>query len=264
MQTYFQQVGSTRLRVASTLSDNEGIPLLVFNGIGAGLEVLEPFLRHLPVPSLLFDMPGVGGSQGRGLPMLPGRMSYYANLANQFLEENDIETANIMGVSWGGALAQEFSRRYRKRCHKLILAATSTGQISMPPRLSVMLHMATPLRYLNPNYFKNIAGDLYGGDFRTKDNVRRKHTKRMTPPATLGYLQQLTAMIGWTSVFWLHDLDVETLVMAGEDDPIIPMMNARFLARRLPNARLETFDCGHLFLLTRREKACELITNFLD
>ena len=42
-----------------------------------------------------------------------------------------------------------------------------------------------------------------------------------------------------------------TLVLAGDDDPIVPLINARILAARIPDARLRVVDCCHLFLLTR-------------
>jgi len=47
--------------------------------------------------------------------------------------------------------------------------------------------------------------------------------------------------------------ETATLVMAGKDDPIVPLVNARLICRLIPNAALEIFDCGHLFLLTRAE-----------
>jgi len=70
-------------------------------------------------------------------------------------------------------------------------------------------------------------------------------------------------LAGWTSVHWLHELKQPTLVMAGDDDPIIPLVNARLLTRLLPDARLEIFDCGHLFLLTRLDRSAVSIEAFL-
>jgi poly(3-hydroxyoctanoate) depolymerase len=70
-------------------------------------------------------------------------------------------------------------------------------------------------------------------------------------------------LAGWTSVHWLHLIRQPTLVMAGDDDPIVPMVNARLLARLIPNARLEVFDCGHLFLLTRLQRSVAVIEAFL-
>jgi len=133
----------------------------------------------------------------------------------------------------------------------------------VPPRPSVILRMATPLRYLSAGYFKRVAGAIYGGDFRTDDALAERYVRRMAPPTVLGYLNQLYALTGWTSVHWLHTLSQPTLVMAGSDDPIVPLVNARLLARLIPDARLEVFDCGHLFLLTRLAQSVETIESFL-
>ena len=52
--------------------------------------------------------------------------------------------------------------------------------------------------------------------------------------------------------------------MAGKDDPIVPLVNARLICRLIPNAALEIFDCGHLFLLTRAEESARAIEEFLN
>ncbi len=260
MQIYSDNVGRFRLRIISTIDDHEGIPLLVFNGIGASLELLEPMLDRLKVPAIAFDMPGTGGSPAQYVGLT---MSRFAHIGVSLLDKLDVPVANIMGVSWGGGVAQEFVRRHSARAGKLILAATSMGQVMVPPGPRVMLHMASPLRYLSSAYFKSIAPIIYGGDFRREPGLARAHAARMSPPSSIGYLQQLAAIGGWTSAFWLHKIQHETLVMAGTDDPVVPLVNARMIVNRIPNARLQTFDCGHLFILTRQEETVDTIQQFL-
>jgi len=235
-------------------------PLLIFNGIGASAELLEPLLLAIGRPVLTFDMPGVGGSS---LQLLPRRMSQLATLATEVLDLLEIETVHVMGISWGGALAQQFAYQYKDRCTGLILAATATGSLMVPARFSVLLRMATPLRYYSGGFFKRIAGDIYGGDFRRDDKLTSQHSKTMAPPSLTGYLYQLYAGIGWTSLFWLHHIKQKTLIMAGSDDPIVRPINARILAARIPSSTLETFDCGHLFLLTRMDDSVRSISRFL-
>ncbi len=258
----FHSIGTDHLRLAATHPPGaSGPPLLIFNGIGASTELLEPLMRRLTsIATLTFDLPGVGASKA-SLPVrrLPG----FARLANELLDALGIGTVNVMGISWGGGLAQQFARQFPHRVNRLVLAATSTGHLMVPPRPSVMLRMATPMRYLSAGYFKRIAGDIYGGDFRKDGVLTERHARRMAPPSVLGYLNQLWALAGWTSVFWLHEITQPTLVMAGDDDPIIPLVNARLLARLIPDARLEIFDCGHLFLLTRLERSARTLEEFL-
>ena len=80
----------------------------------------------------------------------------------------------------------------------------------------------------------------------------------------LGYLYQLLAMVGWSSLPWLWTLRQPTLVLMGRDDPLVPVVNGRALAHLIPNARLEIIDDGHLFMVTRPKETAERIEKFLS
>jgi poly(3-hydroxyalkanoate) depolymerase len=168
-----------------------------------------------------------------------------------------------MGISWGGGLAQQFARQHRDRVDRLVLAATSTGHLMVPGSPRVWMRMATPLRYFSAGFFRHIAGDIYGGDFRRDAALRDRFARRMSPPTLVGYANQLYALTGWTSLHWLHELRQPTLVLAGADDPIVPLVNARILAARIPDAELEVLDCGHLFIVTRLPRTVARIERFL-
>jgi len=258
----YVSIGSDRLRIASTdPAGAKGPPLLIFNGIGASAEILEPLMRGLArVRTLTFDLPGIGASQPSPLVR---RLAGFAHLAREVLDSHAVARVHVMGLSWGGGLAQEFTRQYPQRVERLVLAATSTGHLMVPARPSVLLKMATPLRYFSAGFFRRIAGDIYGGDFRTDAILAERYARRMSPPSFVGYLNQLYALAGWTSLHWLHTIRQPTLVMAGDDDPIVPLVNARILASRIPNAQLEVFDCGHLFVVTRLARTVARIERFL-
>jgi len=167
-------------------------------------------------------------------------------------------------VSWGGALAQQFAFQQSKRCRRLVLAATSPGHLMVPGKPSVLLKMATPKRYKDPDYLKKVAGDLYGGALRSSPDLVGKHLRHVKWSSDYGYYLQLAAGIGWTSLPWLPFLPQPTLVMAGSDDPIVPAVNGRILAKLIPDARLVTIDDGHLFLLTSASKSARVISEFLN
>jgi pimeloyl-ACP methyl ester carboxylesterase len=82
-------------------------------------------------------------------------------------------------------------------------------------------------------------------------------------PTLSGFLEQVFALAGWSSTPWLATIRRPTLVLAGEDDPLAPVTEARALAAAIPNAALELFDCGHLFVATRRERVLASIECFL-
>ena len=255
----FRDVGGHHLRILHAL-ERPGTPLLIFNGIGASADILRPLLKNIHAPVITFDLPGVGASRAS---VLPKRMQQIAALARNVMVELGVHRVSVMGISWGGGAAQQFARQYPETTERLILAATATGQLMLPPAPSVMLRMATPLRYLSAGYFKRIAGDLYGGDFRRSADRVERHIRMMSPPSIWGYFSQLYAIAGWTSLFWLHEVKMPALVLAGDDDPIVPLANARILVNRLPNAVLNVYDCGHLFVLTRLEQVSADINEFL-
>jgi len=261
VQIGLYDVGGQTLRVGIRRGDKERRPLLVFNGIGANIELLEPFLDAFEGPeAIVFDVPGVGGSP---TPRLPYRPSTLARLSARLLDQLGHQQVDVLGVSWGGTLAQQFAFQQANRCRRLVLAATSPGHLMVPGKPSVLLKMATPRRYKDPKYLKKIAGDLYGGAMRNAPDLLGGHLRHIKWSSDYGYYLQLFASFGWSSLPWLPFLSQPTLVMAGSDDPIVPVVNGRILAKLIPDARLVTIDDGHLFLLTSAKTSADVIGEFL-
>src|SRR5258708_10199351 len=111
---------------------------------------------------------------------------------------------------------------------------------------------------------RSIAPEIYGGDFRDDPELISKHAQAMSGASSRGYLFQLLAMTGWTSLPWLGSLRQPTLVLMGRDDPLVPPINGRILARLIPNARLQMIDDGHLFMVTRPVETAAIIEAFLS
>jgi poly(3-hydroxyalkanoate) depolymerase len=258
----FRDIGGQTLRVGVRPGDaSTTTPLLLFNGIGANIELVQPFLDALPGPdTTLFDIPGVGGSP---TPRLPYRPRKLAHLAANLLDQLGYTQVDVLGVSWGGIVAQQFAFQYRRRCRRLILAATSPGYVMIPAAPSVLFKMATPRRYREPGYMRTVAGDIYGGAFRDSPERARQILRHVRWSSDYGYYLQLLAAIGWTSLPWLALLPQPTLVMIGRDDPLVPAANGRILAHLIPDARLAVVDDGHLFLITSAEESARRVSDFL-
>ncbi|MFD1554854.1 poly(3-hydroxyalkanoate) depolymerase [Paraburkholderia silviterrae] len=262
MQIQTLDLDGQLLRVGVRRGRDDGVPLLLFNGIGANLELVEPFAAALDdVTVIVFDVPGVGGSPA---PLIPYRFSTLAVLSEKLLTRLGYAgPVDVLGVSWGGALAQQFAHLYPRRCRKLILAATSPGVIMVPARLSVLAKLVGPRRYTDPAYLKEVGAEIYGGAYRRDATLLDEHSRHIQAPRGRGYLYQLLAASGWTSLPWLGALRQPTLVMHGNDDPIVPLTNAKILAARIPKATLHVIDDGHLFLITRAREVAPLVKRFL-
>lgn len=255
------EVEGVRLRVG--IRPGRGRPLLLFNGIGANLDILRPLVEALDdVEIVVFDMPGAGGSPATWLPR---RMPALARLTARLLDTLGYDGAvDVLGLSWGGAMAQQFAISFPARTNRLVLAATSAGLLSLPPATSALLRMLTPARYGSSRYMERVAPDLYGGLARRRPDLVARYAALIRAPSQRGYLYQMQAIMGWTSAHKLHRLRCPTLVMGGDDDPLIPLVNMRLLYWLIPKSYLHVIrGGGHLFLLLRANECAAVLRRFL-
>jgi poly(3-hydroxyalkanoate) depolymerase len=224
------------LRVARWRAASKGrsvqLPILFFNGIGANIEAVAPMAELLDDRDFItFDMPGIGGSPD---PVVPYNAIMMARIASLLLEKFKVPVADVVGVSWGGAMAQQFALQNGAQVNKLILMATSAGMLMVPGNPAALMKMADPRRYIDPEFMNKHFKTLYGG----ADDGKGGHISRITPPSKTGYFYQLMAMMGWTSAPFLPFMKKETLIMMGGDDQIVPLANGKFLNMLIPNSEL--------------------------
>ena len=256
-------VRGRRLRVVERTGDGTAPPLLLFNGIGSSLELLTPFVDALPASRgvIRFDVPGVGGS---AKPVLPYHMTTFAPLVAKLLDALGHEQVDVLGISWGGGLAQQFAVQCRARCRRVVLVATGTGALMVPARPRVLAKMVSPRRHRDPDHAARIAGTIYGGSMRQHPERAAEllHTGRSGASAR-GYFYQLAAGSWWTTLPLLPLLRQPTLILAGDDDPIIPVANAKIMECLLPNAQLHLYQGGHLALVTEAAELAPRVEAFL-
>ena len=256
-------VGRQSVLVAVRRGTEPGVPLLLCNGIGASLGLLQPFVDALDpaIEVISFDVPGVGGSAD---PALPYNFALLARLVGKLLDELGHDRFDVLGISWGGGLAQQLAFQNPRRCRRLVLVSTATGSLMVPAPFRVLRKMVTPRRYRDPDYAMQVAAELYGGSLRDDPTrVRALMHDRARVGSRRGYLYQLLAGVGWSSLPALPFIRQRTLILAGSDDPIIPLVNARIMQRLLPHARLHVYDDGHLALVTAADELAPLIARFL-
>jgi poly(3-hydroxyalkanoate) depolymerase len=261
-QTRIITAGGQRLRVAIRKGDGTCTPLLLMNGIGVNLEVLQPFVDalHPSIEIISFDVPGTGGSPA---PRIPYRFSVLARLVTQMLDQLGYRQVDSLGVSWGGALAQQFAFQYPMRCRRLILVSTGTGAFMVPGNPSALAKIATPRRYQDPVHMEQIAGEIYGGKMRTRPEFAHEFARTVRLGSVLGYFYQMLGGVGWTSIFWLRKLRQPTLILHGDDDPLVPLVNAKIMQHLIPHAKLHIFHDGHLGLGTSARELAQVVEQFL-
>ncbi len=241
-----------------------GVPLVLCNGIGASLEVLDPLVEQLDPDTTVvrFDVPGTGASPDSPLPY---GFPYLAAVLGGLLRKLHLDARASTSSGCPGAARWPSSSRSRTRdaAGGLILVSTGTGAIMVPGRPRVLAKMVTPRRFLDHHYAAAIAGDLYGGTARDDPSVVEKlFDRQLMAGSRVGYLHQLLAGMVWTSLFALPLVRQETLIIAGLDDPVVPVANARIMARLLPHATLHLHSGGHVDLITNAAELAPVIESF--
>lgn len=244
-----------------------GVPLLLCNGIGANLELLQPVADALAepagrgIPVIRFDVPGTGGSPAVRRPY---RLRGLAAVARELVEQLGYSRADVLGISWGGALAQEIAYRHPDFCRRLVLCATSTGMVMVPARPGVLLTLASPMRYHRPSRLSDTGSRIYGGGFGEHHDLVKRFAGTARAPQPLGYYWQMLAGLGWTSACYLPRLPQSVLLLFGDDDPIIPLVNARLMSLLLRDAAVHRVPGGgHLALLTHLDQLAPVVRRFL-
>lgn len=233
-------------------------PVLMLNGIGMNLELLEPLARALPEREVIcFDMPGIGSSPD---PILPYTIPSMALTTAALLDRLGIAEVDILGISWGGALAQQFAFQHRARTGRIILAATAAGATMVPGNPAMLAHLSDPREYTVERTLRRNLASIYNGGGSGKVSLNAAKA-----PSPLGFSYQMMAFAGWSSVPFLPLLDMPVMVMADEEDQLVPPSNAHFLHNAIPHSRIEMFHGGgHLFMLSQRDRFIEKLRGFLD
>ena len=238
----------------------EGEPLLLYSGVWAEVRLWERLLPYLAgFQTIAFDPPGIGRSQR---PAYPLSMWSLAQMGTTVLDAFGLESAHVLGVSFGGAVAQQMAFSHPRRVRRLVLASTSFGGFAIPGNLEALWHFIHPRSY-HPERLEQVAGAMFGGRLRSEPQlVRSMHIRR--PTDTLAALYRMAGLFGWTSLPWLWAIGRPTLIVAGDDDPVTPLVNHEIMAALMPRARLHTVaGGGHLVLLDSAHQVAPVITGFL-
>jgi pimeloyl-ACP methyl ester carboxylesterase len=242
-----------------------GDPLLLVPGLGNNIGMWVPFMEQFQNRRIIrLDAPGTGLSS---TPIFPINVPALAELLIAVLDARKAPRADVIGFSYGGAVAQQLAFDHPTRVRRLVLAATNCGIGAIPGWLPAVTGLATPIRYYSPSFFDRTAAATFGGVTARDESVRQRMTnaRRSHPPAADGYAMQLLGIVGWSSWHFLPAIPHETLVICGDDDPLVPVNNARMLAERIPNATLEIVEgAGHLFLWDDAENLGQRIGRFLN
>ncbi len=194
-------------------------------------------------------------------------VSALAALAAAVLDDRGVDCTDVIGFSYGGAVAQQLAYDYPERVRRLVLAATNCGLGSFWGSPAVMAVMATPLRFYSAELFRARRGR--SSTAASRDATRRSGRAPAVRVAVCRRASTATRCscsggVGWSSWSFLPDIPHETLVVCGDDDPLVPLANAKMLAERIPRAKLAVVErAGHLLLWDEPERVAPQIGKFV-
>ena len=230
----------------------EGPRLLMFNGSGSTIDRMRPLLQVLAAHFnvVMHDQRGLGNTE---IPEGPYSMSDYATDAIALVDHLGWDTFNVMGISFGGMVAQEFAVTVPERVERLALLCTSPGG---PGGSSYPLH---ELRSMNEEERASVAMTIMDTRFTPEwleahpadklfvQGIRGDYGATPGSEAERGEIEQLAARR--THDVWerLGAISAPTFVGAGRYDGIAPLSNSEAIAQRIPNSELHVYEGGHGF-----------------
>ena len=248
----------------------EGEPLVLIYGYSGHSRL---WYRQIPVLSkkyqvIAFDNRGAGRSDK---PDIPYTMSMMAKDIAGLLDVIVIDAAHIFGISMGGMIAQHFALDYPQKVISLILGCTFCGgvhSIQSGPESMAALFDFERLQKMTPEEVTRQAMPFcYSQEFIEKnpDVIEERVAKQLEYPTPgHGAMRQAGAIMGHDTYELLPKITLPTLVIAGDNDRLIPVENSRILASRIPEAELAILKgAGHEFFIEDAEKANEAILDFL-
>ena len=245
----------------------DGAPLVLIPGFAAGAWIwskhVEPLATKFKV--VTFDPRGIGQSSYDSEPLT---MRVLADDTAALLNRLGIEQGHILGVSFGGFVAQEFALAYPDATRTLSLCCTSFGGPNhVSPSMEVLTAVLSTNGYNTDERIRRNLLPAFSPDFV------RKHPKEVeeviklrlaNPVAEEAYRAQLKAGIGFDAESRVAGIKAPTLVLSGDADAIVPVQNSRNLAQQIPGARLRLVEGGsHLFFIEQPDEFNRNLVEFL-
>ncbi len=238
--------------------------LLLVNGVGGGRALWGPLRAALPrdLGTIAYDAPGCGDSDAARGPL---SVRDQARVAADVVRALGVRRVDVLGFSFGGMVAQQLAHDAPDRVRRLVLVATACGVGSVPGSPLAYALLASPQLLRSQASVLQVSPYIFGGSVgRRRDAVRRHVELFRHRVDTASYLGQLHAGMVWTSLPWLAQVRQPTLVVAGDDDPLVPVGNVTLLTKLLPHAQAHLVrGGGHLMLIDSVDEVAPVIHGFL-
>ena len=241
IQIYYERAGN-------------GPRLLYISGTGADLRN-RPNVFDSPLADrfdlLAFDQRGLGQSDR---PDIPYTMQGYAEDTVGLLDSIGWDRCHVVGISFGGMVAQEMALRYPDRIDRLVLCCTSSGgagghsypfhEIPELPEDEMNSLSASIIDTRHDRDWQRQNPEQYQAilDYNASRNAGAGEPGRET-----GAKRQLEARIDHDTFARLPQLKLSVFIAGGAYDGVAPPVNLEAIRQQIEHARLQFFEGGHDF-----------------
>ena len=247
--------------------EGDGAPVVLIPGFAAGrwiwFKQIADLSRNFRV--IIFDPRGVSASDK---PEGAQTISLLADDIAHLLQTIGIESAHIVGASFGGFVAQEFALKYPAITRRLVLCCTSFGGPNHVLPAPETLQALASTKGLNSedrmreNLLLAFTPEYVRTQVEEVDQVVHLRATNEVPEHI--YLSQLQAAMSFNAESRLDEITSPTLVLSGDADVIVPVQNSRNLAARIPGAQLQIIKRGsHTFFIEQAPEFNSILVNFL-
>lgn len=192
--------------------------------------------------------------------MVPLSVEMLTQLSDRLLDRLGYDRVDVLGYSFGGLIAQFLARQAPARVRRLVLVATTPGWGGVPAPPSGAAQMSWLVWSTWRQYEWTTERLIGGGEGGLTDGL-----PWLSPPPVFGDLWHWLAIAASPgTLWWLRDLPQQTLVVTGDEDPVMPVANGMLLARHIPRARTRIAPGeDHLLLMRPTSRAIPAIRSFL-
>lgn len=246
-------------------STGSGEPVLLLNGLSSPSDVWFRLVRQLSPTFRVITIDNRGTGRTGVTPGGPYSIETMASDAIAVLDAAGIGRAHVLGISMGGMIAQEIALSSSDRTRSLTLAATHGGFRHGLPLSSDVTEKFAEAAALPAAERSRLLATLFYASTTPRQEIDVDNAVRDTwPTSPEGYENQLLGAMSWGRLDDLSGVVAPTLVLAGEDDLVVPPENSRILADAIPGARLKILaDAGHQVFTDQERLAADLVRAFL-
>jgi pimeloyl-ACP methyl ester carboxylesterase len=244
----------------------QGDPLVLIMGLRRNVEwwylQIPALAEHFQV--IAFDNRGAGRSDK---PMMEYSIRLFADDTAELMDALELQDACVLGISMGGYIAQELTLNYPAKVRRLILGCTGCGGDRVLRMSPERMEKFTANAGLKPAEILHKDMDIYFSDEFFAMNPEKieefiQISLRHYQPVD-AFMRQFDACVRHDTVDRLSRISIPTLIMTGDDDPLVPPENSQILEELIPGAELSVFPGGrHCFFIEQAEQFNKKVVDF--